>query len=221
MKENKRNNAFIFLSAIFITNAVLAELIGGKLISFFGVFVQSLGIILWPIVFLLTDLLNEFYGKKAVQRLSFITVFCILFTFVVLFIANSLHSVSNSPVNDSQFSAVFIQSQWIIFGSVVAFIVSQLIDVHLFILFKKLTGSKMIWLRATGSTLLSQLFDTFIVQFIAFVIPGIWKWNQFVENASMGYMFKLLLALSLTPFIYLGQYILRKYFINSTIVNSV
>lgn len=209
--KNRKDVVFLVLAGFFITNAIVAELIGGKLVQFFGIFTQSIGIIMWPVIFLLTDLINEYYGKDGVKKLTYITVALISFTFIVLTIAMNLNATSFSPVNDKDFRTVFGQSQWIIIGSIVAFLFSQLIDVYVFWVFKKATGSKHIWLRATGSTMVSQLVDTFVVQFIAFVLPGKWPFSEFITNASWGYAFKLLVALALIPLIYLGHYIIGKY----------
>jgi uncharacterized integral membrane protein (TIGR00697 family) len=174
-------------------------------------FTQSLGIILWPVVFVLTDLINEHYGKKGVRKLTYITVGLIAYTFILLSVGMSIRAVAFSPVNDLNFNTVFGQSQWIIVGSLVAFLLSQLVDVFIFWQFKKLTGEKMIWLRATGSTVISQLVDTFVVQFIAFVIPGKWAFDQFLVNASWGYSFKLLVAIALIPVIYAGHLAINKF----------
>jgi uncharacterized integral membrane protein (TIGR00697 family) len=209
--NNKRDIVFLVLAGIFITNAIVAELIGGKLVQFFGLFTQSIGIILWPVIFLLTDLINEYYGRDGVKKLTYITVGLISFTFIILTIALNIEATSFSPVSDSVFKIVFGQSQWIIVGSIIAFLCSQLIDVYVFWAFKKVTGNKYIWLRATGSTMVSQLVDTFVVQFIAFVLPGKWPFNEFLVNASWGYAFKLLVALALIPLIYLGHYLIGKY----------
>jgi uncharacterized integral membrane protein (TIGR00697 family) len=209
--KNRKDIVFLVLAGFFITNAIVAELIGGKLVQFFGLFTQSIGIILWPVIFLLTDLINEYYGKDGVKKLTYITVGLISFTFILLTVALNIPATSFSPVSDDNFKTVFGQSQWIIVGSIVAFLFSQLIDVYVFWAFKKVTGNKHIWLRATGSTMVSQLVDTFVVQFIAFVLPGKWPFNEFLVNASWGYAFKLLVALALIPMIYLGHYVIGKY----------
>lgn len=86
-----------------------------------------------------------------------------------------------------------------------------MVDVYVFVILKKITGNKFIWLRATGSTLVSQLVDTFIVQYIAFVLPAKWTLDEFITNASWGYLFKLIIAISLIPIIYLGHYLIGKY----------
>ena len=212
MDFNKRKDlVFIILAGFFITNAIVAELIGGKLIQFFGLFTQSIGIILWPVVFILTDLINEHYGKQGVRKLTYITVGLITYTFILISIALNINAVPFSPVSDEQFRVVFGQSQWIIIGSIIAFFVSQLVDVYVFWLLRNRTGKNMIWLRATGSTVVSQLVDTFIVQYIAFVLPGKWTTNEFIHNASWGYSFKLLIAVCLIPLIYVGHFLINKY----------
>ncbi len=212
MDFNKRKDlVFIILAGFFVTNTIVAELIGGKLVQFFGLFTQSIGIILWPFVFLLTDIINEHYGKQGVRKLTYITVGLVIYTFILISIALNINAVSFSPVNDTAFKTVFGQSQWIIVGSVIAFLLSQLVDVYVFWLFRDKTGGKLIWLRATGSTVVSQLIDTFVVQFIAFVLPGKWAFDEFLRNASWGYLFKLLVALCLIPLIYLGHNVITKF----------
>ncbi len=209
--SNRRDIVFLVLAGFFITNAIIAELIGGKLIQFFGLFTQSIGIILWPIIFILTDLIDEHFGKDGVKKLTYITVGLISFAFIVLSIAINIPATPFSPVNNEVFKTVFGQSQWIIVGSIVAFLISQLADVYMFLFFKKITGSKYIWLRATGSTLISQLVDTFVVQYIAFVLPSKWTLDEFITNASYGYAFKLIIAIALIPLIYVGHALINKF----------
>jgi uncharacterized integral membrane protein (TIGR00697 family) len=209
--SNRRDIVFLVLAGFFITNAIMAELIGGKLIQFFGLFTQSIGIILWPIIFILTDLINEHFGKDGVKKLTYITVGLISFAFIVLSIAINIPATPFSPVNNEVFKTVFGQSQWIIVGSIIAFLISQLVDVYTFLFFKKITGNKFIWLRATGSTLISQLVDTFVIQYIAFVLPSKWTLDEFITNASYGYAFKLIIAIALIPLIYVGHALINKF----------
>lgn len=211
MFKQKKDLVFLILAGIFITNAVVAELIGGKLIQI-GPFVMSIGILPWPIVFLTTDLINEYFGKSGVKKLSYITVMLIAYAFIVLFFTITIPAAKGiSPVNDEQFTAVFGQSMWIIVGSITAFLLSQLIDIYVFSYFKKKTGNKKIWLRATGSTIISQLFDSFIVLGIAFWLPGKINTETFISSGLTGYTFKLGTAIVLTPFIYLGHYWIQNY----------
>lgn len=211
MFQSKKDLVYVILAGIFITNAVVAELIGGKLI-YVGSAVMSVGILPWPIVFITTDLINEYFGQKGVRKLSVITASLIAYCFVMLYIALNIPAVKGEHlVTDSQFNAVFGQSMWIIVGSITAFLVSQLIDVTIFHFFKNRTGNKMIWLRSTGSTVISQLFDTFIVLGIAFWMTGKMTTAVFIKSAFTGYFVKLTIAVLLTPLIYAGHSIIEKY----------
>jgi len=207
MFNSRKDIVFVVLAGVFITNAVVAELIGGKLIQLFG-YTFSLGILPWPIVFITTDLINEYFGHKGVRKLTLITAMLICYAFVLLFLGMQFSATVKSPVKDYAFNQVFGQSMWIIIGSVIAFVVSQLLDVFIFGEFKKRTGDKHIWLRATGSTMLSQLIDTFIVLGIAFYLPGKINATEFWEMGSVGYGTKLVIAVLLTPFIYLGHWLI-------------
>lgn len=216
MFRSKKDIVFVVLAGIFITNAVVAELIGGKLIQV-GPFVMSIGILPWPVVFLTTDLINEYFGEKGVKKLSYITACLIAYAFIILLLAIIVPAAKGiSPVNDSQFYAVFGQSMWIIAGSIIAFLVSQLIDVTVFWFFKNRTGERKIWLRTTGSTVVSQLFDSFIVLGIAFWLPGKINFDTFLSSAIIGYTFKLGIAILLTPLIYLGHHLIKKYLSEET-----
>lgn len=211
MFKTKRDIVFTILAGIFITNAVVAELIGGKIIQL-GPFIMSIGIIPWPVVFLTTDLINEYYGKNGVKKLTFITASLIAYAFIVLFFSMNIPAAKGvSAVTDEQFQAVFGQSMWIIFASIIAFLVSQFVDVFIFWLLRNKTGGKMIWLRSTGSTVVSQLIDTFIVLGIAFWLTGKMSTSEYVNAALTGYTFKLIIAIVLTPLIYLGRYLVNNY----------
>lgn len=210
MTNNKRERLLIVLAAIFVTNAVIAELIGGKLIQI-GPFTMSIGVIPWPIVFLTTDLINEYFGKSGVRKLTFLTSILIVYTFIILFFAMGIPAADISPVNDEQFNSVFGQSMWIIIGSIVAFMASQLIDVIIFWIFRKRTGGKLIWLRATGSTAISQLIDSYVIIGIAFWLPGKLAFADYIGLAGTNYTYKLIIAILLTPLIYLGHSLINRY----------
>ena len=211
MFNSKKNLVYIILAGIFITNSVLAELIGGKLIQV-GPYLMSIGILPWPIVFITTDLINEYFGEKGVKKLSLITASLIAYCFIVLYCALKIPAVNGKGlVTDEQFNGVFGQSMWIIVGSITAFLVSQLIDVSLFHFLKNKTGNKMLWLRSTGSTVISQLFDSFIVLGIAFWLTGKMTTEIFITSAFTGYFVKLIIAVLMTPFIYLGHYLIDNY----------
>ena len=221
---NKSQWLFVFLAGLFITNAVTAELISNKLIEIplninlfgteFGPFVTIVGILPWPIVFLLTDLLNEFYGYKAVKRLSWITAILIAYCFIIVGLAIQIPAVEiegSTLSDDYSFNKVFGQAQMVIIGSICAFLVSQLLDALLFKWIKSRTGSRYIWLRSTGSTVVSQLIDSYIVLYIGFVLPGSLSFSDFMTIAPTNYILKLIIAILLTPLIYLGHYLIKKY----------
>ena len=214
MFKSKKDTVYVVLAGIFITNAIVAEFIGGKLIHV-GAAVMIIGILPWPIVLITTDLINEYFGEKGVKKLSLITAALIAYCFVLLYVALKIPAVQGENlITDSQFTAVFGQSMWIIVGSITAFLVSQLIDVTIFHFVKNRTGNRMIWLRSTGSTVISQLFDSFIVLGIAFWMTGKMTTDVFIVSAFTGYFVKLIIAILLTPLIYLGHYLIGKY-INS------
>jgi uncharacterized integral membrane protein (TIGR00697 family) len=192
------------LAGFFVTNAILGELTGGKLFTF-GPFTLSIGVIPWPVVFIATDLINEYFGREGVRRLTFMTIGLIVYAFVVLFLAMQVPAVSFSPVSDVQFQAVFGQSMWIIVGSVIAFALSQMIDVFIFWLVRHKTGGRYLWMRATGSTVVSQLIDSIVIIGIAFWLPGKVKTAEFLAVAASNYSFKLIVAVGITPLLYAGH----------------
>lgn len=210
MELTKKQIVYIILGGLFITNAIVAELIGGKLIEI-GPFILSVGILPWPIVFVTTDLINEHFGKSGVKKLTFLTTGLIIYSFIVLFFAMIIPASGVSVVSDAAFNQVFGQSMWIIVASVIAFVISQLLDMSLFHFFNRLTNGKHIWLRSTGSTVISQLFDSFIVSGIAFWLTGKVSTLDYINMAGTGYGFKLVLAVALTPLIYFGHHLIQKY----------
>ncbi len=206
------------MSGIFIANALLGELIGGKLFQI-GPAVFSLGVLPWPIVFLTTDLINEYFGKDGVKKLTLFTAALVLYAFVIIYIGMAIPAVSFSPVGDEAFNIVFGQSLWIIFASVIAFLISQGIDVFVFWLVRDRTGGAMLWLRSTGSTVISQLIDTFVVMGFAFYLPSVLEliplekrmnFDQYLLTSSSNYGYKVLIAIALTPLIYAGHGIIEK-----------
>lgn len=206
----KKEIVYIVLAGFFITNAIVGELTGGKLLQI-GPFTLSIGILPWPVVFLTTDLINEFFGKKAVRLITFITAGLIVYTFLILYLGMNIEAAPFSPVTSEQFQAVFGQSQWIIAGSLTAFLTSQLIDVWVFRYIRNRTGKRHIWLRATGSTVVSQLIDTFVVSGIAFLLPGKITLAEYLQISFTGYVFKFMVALATTPLIYLGHRVVENY----------
>lgn len=211
MPQTRRQLVYFILGGFFLTNAILGELTGGKLFEMNGV-VLSIGVIPWPVVFLTTDLINEYFGRAGVKKLTYLAVGMIIYSFILLYAAMLVPSWERSPVSSEMFAGVFGQSMWIIVGSIVAFLVAQLIDVLVFQFVKRRTGAKrMLWLRATGSTAVSQLIDTFIVGFIAFVIPQKLLFSEFLRLAQGNYLYKLGIAVLITPLIYLVHAVIDRY----------
>jgi hypothetical protein len=208
--RTRKDLVYLILAGLFVSNALLGEILGGKLIQW-GPFVMSIGVIPWPAVFVTTDIINEYFGRDGVRRLTFITVGLILYAFLIIYLAMLIPASSISPVQDGPFSIVLGQSLWIIAGSVIAFCTSQLVDVIVFWLLRSKTHGKMLWLRATGSTAVSQLIDTFIVLGIAFWLPGKIGAADFFRLSGTNYTYKLAIAVGLTPLLYLLHAVIDKY----------
>ena len=206
----RRELVFFVLAGIFITHALLGELIGGKLIEVEG-FVMSIGVIPWPVVFVTTDLANEYFGPRAVRRLTLLAIALITYAFVILWLCGLVPASPISPVGDAEFDVVFNQSRWIIVGSLVAFAIAQLLDVMVFVLLRKRTAGKLLWLRAVGSTVVSQLVDTFVINGIAFGLSGALRPNEVLELSVTNYAYKFIIALMTLPIIYLGHGIMDRY----------
>lgn len=218
MPTTRKQIVFFVLGGFFLTNAIVAELTGGKLFALpaFGLFgfdtiSLSIGVIPWPVVFITTDLVNEYFGKVGVRKLTFLAVGMIAYAFGVLYLTLQVPTWDQSPVSHQAYAAVFGQSMWIIAGSITAFLVSQLVDILVFVAIKKRTGSRMLWLRATGSTAVSQLIDTFIVGFIGFVVPQKLSFDAFLQLSTGNYLYKLLIAVLITPIIYLAHGMIDRY----------
>lgn len=210
MLQKKKDILFIALCGIFITSAIVAELISCKQADI-GLFPIIAGIVPWPVVFLLTDVLNEFYGKQTVRRLSWMTCGFIAFCFLLVFVAVELPTDPHSYATDAEFRKLFGGSLMIMVGSITAFAVSQQIDVWAFWMFKRMTGDRFIWLRATGSTLISQFADSYIVLIVGFLLPGTLTLKQVLYLGITGYATKLVIAIGLTPLIYVVRNFVRKY----------
>lgn len=233
---------FFVLTGIFIGNTLVAEFIGGKIFSmellfgqkpfnmnFFGVsglgFNLTAGAILWPLVFIMTDIINEYYGPKAVRTLSFLAIGIVLYSFLMVYGAIGLppnewwqyqSGLSSDPyknITDMNlaFNKVMGQGLWIIVGSMVAFLVGQILDVAVFNRIKSMTGEQYIWLRATGSTMVSQLVDSFVVLIIAFYIGSDWELTRVLAIGLVNYIYKGSMAILLTPLIYLSHFTIDRY----------
>ena len=238
--STKNHNLFIILAALFITNALIAELIGVKILSlekilnirplnipFIGDSTISLnmsvGVLLWPIVFILSDVINEYYGRKGVRQISIISAGLIGYSFIIILFAtksppadfwlnNNAIDPEGNPFNiNFAYNSIFRQGLGIIVGSITSFLVGQLVDAYTFHFLRKLTQHKFLWLRATGSTVVSQLIDSFLILFIAFYLLGNWSLIEVVSVGIIQYLYKIIIAIVLTPLIYWAHFIIDNY----------
>jgi queuosine precursor transporter len=235
--HHKSSRLFLILGGFFIANAIIAEFMGVKLFSleatlglhpidlkFFGndfSFNLTAGVLLWPVVFVMTDIINEYYGEKGVKFLSYMAVALLSYAFFMFYIGIKLTPASfwigskksvGVPDMNAAYNQIFGQGLGIIIGSLSAFLVGQVVDVVIFHRIKKITGEKLIWLRSTGSTIVSQLVDSFVVLFIAFYIYPRWanyppesQWSfGLVMTICIGnYIYKFIVAVLMTPVLYL------------------
>jgi queuosine precursor transporter len=209
---DRRIQLFVVLAAVFVISLVVGDIISVKLFEVnLGpiVAVMSIGMLPFPVTFLLTDILNEFYGKKSARFITWVGFFMAIFAFVVIAIAVRVPWAPLTRAPDWQgavettFNNIFAGSQRILMASMVAYLIGQFCDIALFNLLKRVTKNRMLWLRATGSTLVSQLIDTVVVQFVAW--SGLLPTATILNIIYTSYVVKLLVAVGLTPFIYLGH----------------
>ncbi|HJV20783.1 MAG TPA: queuosine precursor transporter [Sediminibacterium sp.] len=235
--KDKPTRLFLGITAFFVANALIAECIGGKIFSLekllgmapsdFTIFGQpglafnlTCGVLLWPLEFVITDIVNEYFGPKAVRRISYTAVILIGYAFIMFYAAMEIPPADfwigsgqerGIPNMQYAFGGIFGQGMWIIAGSLTAFLIGQIVDVMIFHKIKKMTGQKWIWLRATGSTFVSQLVDSFVVLFIAFKIGNGWSWQLVLAICLVNYTYKFIMAIVLTPVIYLLEKRIDRY----------
>lgn len=246
---NKAARLFLGLGGFFIANALIAEFIGVKIFSLertlgteplnwrlLGVeglsFNLTAGVLLWPVVFVMTDIINEYFGRKGVRFLSFMAAGLILYAFLMFFLGIRVPPADFWPSShirpewsdvekaellrqvgdyNTAFALVFGQGLWIIAGSLVAFLIGQFVDVYTFHFIKRFTGERLIWLRATGSTVVSQFLDSFVVLFIAFYLGAGWDLRLVLAIGVVNYLYKFAMAVLMTPLLYLAHGIIDRY----------
>jgi uncharacterized integral membrane protein (TIGR00697 family) len=234
---SRESRLLVALTAIFIANALIAEFVGVKIFAMedtlgmepldWRLFGQTgslsftAGVMLWPIVFIMTDVINEHFGVRGVRLISWLAVACIVYAFIFAYLAIGLEPAGwwvtvnaerGVPDMQAAFVSTFGQSLWTIGGSVTAFLVGQMVDVMVFQRIRAATGERWVWLRATGSTAVSQLVDSFIVLYIAFVLgPQQWPVPLFLAVGTVNYAYKMTMAIALIPLLYLGRRLIRAY----------
>ncbi len=233
----RASRLFVVLAGFFVANAIIAEFVGVKIFALeatlgrepFGwtLFGQTgslsftAGVLLWPLVFIMTDVINEYFGRRGVRFISFLTVGLISYAFVAAYVAIGLapaawwvtvNASRGVPDMQAAFASVFGQGLWTIGGSITAFLIGQLIDVTVFHRIRRATRGRWIWLRATGSTAVSQLIDSFVVLYVAFVLgPQQWPTSLFLAVGTVNYLYKMSAAVALIPLLYLMRRLIVGY----------
>lgn len=211
---------YLWLAALFITSLVVSNLIFQKFFywhpfefDIFGskLFEISVGILPYPITFLITDLISEIYGKKRANQVVVAGIFASFFSMGIIYIANALPATAWSPVNDEKFTTVFGATAIAVFASMMAYLLAQFVDIQIYHFWKNLTKGKHLWLRNNFSTFSSQFIDTATVLLLLCFFKKI-SWDNFAGLLVSGFIFKVLIALLDTPFLYLFVFMFRKRF---------
>lgn len=234
--ESKSNRLFFIMGGFFLVNAFIAEFIGVKIFSLEetlgttswgldpmggeGSLNFTAGVLLWPVVFIMTDVINEYFGVSGVRFLSYLAASLIAYAFVMVFASIGLspagwwvegYTEKGIPNMQAAFAGIFGQGLWIIVGSLIAFLVGQIIDAVVFRKVKQVTGKNRIWLRATVSTMVSQLIDSYLVLYIAFVIGADWTMEMLFSIGTTNYLYKVMVAICFIPLLYLIHKVIDKY----------
>jgi uncharacterized integral membrane protein (TIGR00697 family) len=215
---------YVVCAAVFLTALVIAEATAGKLFTAFRLpftveilgtpfdsVVMTAGVLAFPVTFIVTDLVNEYFGKPGIRFLTLLGVAMVVFEFALLQLAMAVPTASFSAVPGEAFDAVFGTTTWVIVGSLVAYLVGQFADITLFHWLRGLTDGRHLWLRATGSTLGSQFLDTFLVLFVAFYLPGAMTIQTVLAVTLFNYAYKVLIAIGITPLIYAAHWGMDRY----------
>lgn len=213
---------FVVCAAVFLTALVVAEATASKFFTAFQLpftvtiwgqefteVIMTAGVIAFPITFIVTDLMNEYFGKKGIRFVTLVGMVMIIFEFILLQVAMAVPTSSISPVPDEAFNTVFGASGRVIFGSLIAYLIGQLADITLFHWLRKKTNGKHLWLRATGSTFGSQFLDTLIVLVVAFA--GQLTIAEILAITLFNYSYKFVIAILITPVIYGAHWVMDRY----------
>ncbi|MBY0261454.1 MAG: queuosine precursor transporter [Phycisphaerales bacterium] len=225
-----RFRVYLWLSGVFVTCLLVADITGSKFFHFnlftanlplvgsYTFVTHSVGMFAFPVTFLLTDLVNEYYGKPGARRLTYMGLGMAFLAFIMIYLARMAPTSEISPIPGQTFDAVFAMSNRLYVASLTAYFVGQMCDIWLFGVLKRLTGGRLVWLRSTGSTVVSQAIDSFLVTAILFAATNnpktgvAYTWHEILETAATGYLLKFLIAIALTPLVYLGRWVLRTRF---------
>ena len=206
---DRKQRVYVFLTALFVAALVAGDFVGGKFFVFAGRSFSA-GIIPFPLTFVLTDVVNEFYGTRGARRLTYAGLLAAVFVWAVINLALALPTVADSPISDTVFRGAFGTSARLYVASLTAYMIGQLLDISIFQVLRRLTGHKLLWLRSTGSTVVSQAIDSVSVSFVFLV--GTRPLGFILSNAADNYVGKLIMAVLLTPLIYLGHSVFHRHF---------
>ena len=219
-KRELAKNIYLLLASLFITSLVVSNLIFQKFFYWYpldikllgnSLFELSVGILPYPITFLITDLISEIYGKKRANQVVITGIFASFFSMGILLIANEVPAIENSPIDDETFNQVFALSPIAALASMIAYLLAQFVDIRIYHFWKNLTQGKMLWLRNNFSTFSSQLIDTLLVVGLLSIF-GVLEWKLFWGLVISGFLFKIIVAALDTPLLYLFVGIFRKTF---------
>ena len=220
MKQEVAKRVYLYLAALFITALVVSNLIFQKFfywhafdIKLFDIplFELSVGILPYPITFLITDLISEIYGKKKANQVVQAGIFAAFFSILIVVVADAVPAIESSPIDDATFYRVFSLSPLAVLASMIAYLLAQLVDIQIYHFWKRLTNGKLLWLRNNFSTFFSQFIDTFTVILLLCVFDVL-PWDLFMGLVLSGFIFKVLIAALDTPLLYLGVWFFRKKF---------
>jgi queuosine precursor transporter len=223
MKRKDRllaHHLYLLLAGLFITSLVVSNLIFQKFfywyplnIKFFDIplFELSVGILPYPITFLITDLISEIYGQKNANKVVVVGIFSSIFAMGIILLADAVPAIAGSPIDDDTFSAVFSLSPIAVLASMLAYLLAQFFDIRLYHFWKRLTQGKHLWLRNNFSTFLSQIVDTTAV-LVLLCSFGVLRWELFFGLLVSGVVFKILIALVDTPFLYFFVFLFKRRF---------
>jgi uncharacterized integral membrane protein (TIGR00697 family) len=240
--DHKATRLFIVLTGFFLTNAIMGEFVGVKIFSLEatlgyaplhwsllginGTLTFTAGVLLWPFVFILTDTINEYFGVRGVRFISWVAVLFIVYAFLAAYVAIALapadfwvssYAALGVPDVQTAYAQIFGQGLWTIGGSIIAFLLGQFVDVVIFHRIRRVTGERYVWLRATASTAVSQILDSFVVLYIAFVIgPQKWPVPQWLAVGTVNYIYKMGAAIALIPLLYLMRKVIESYLGHAT-----
>lgn len=224
----RAQQVYLWLSSILVTCLLVANVVGVKLFRLeidlgpLGLIPveHTVGMLPFPVTFLLTDLLNEYYGKRAARRVAYVAFAMGALAFAIYAAARAMPILEGIPgtASDHAFENIFGAATLMYLASLGAFLIGSMLDIFLFGVFKRFTGGRHVWFRATGSTVVSQLFDSFLVTFFFFYVAQVLTGGQaasadfILRTALTGYVLKFVIAVSLTPMIYLGRWMLSRWF---------